>query len=256
MATPTFNFCLVGLLMGGLTLVSGGPAVADTTDASTTVETADAGVKKKAEAPAGKPAARKPRYFPPGSGLSARDPRCRGPVKPQPPVKPPKTPWLIHAGGVGNIPPDGPFPKSVLDLEGKTYEQLVIDPIKDKEHYAAMAQGLFDMEGFRTLKLSKVDLVMRIAHNGRVMCLYPGPSLRTAQGTGIGSTLGNLVAAHGGYTMDRIPEPYHCAVSVPGLPALAFYFTTCQAACDGEPVKKIYFPGFDPWGKGGQKKGP
>ncbi len=254
MAAPWFKFYVLVLFVSGVTFGHVGPAIADTKDASVKAKKTDAGVKVAAETPPAKAPVEKPRFIGPHPTLSGRNPRCEGPVKPEPTVEPAKGgPWLIHAGGVGNIPPDGPFPKSVLDLEGKTYEQLVIDPIKGKDHYDAMAQGHFDMEGFRTLKLSKVDLVMRIARNKRVMCLYPGPSLRTAQGTGIGSTLGNLVAAHGGYTMNRIPEPYHCAVSVPGLPTVSFYFTTCKAACDGEPVKKIYFPGFDAWGKGGKK---
>jgi hypothetical protein len=179
--------------------------------------------------------------------------QCAVAVQPVATTKPrPDSEWLIHPGGVGNIPPDGPFPQSVLALEGKSYHALYFDDIEGKDQFETMSQGHFDQDGFRTIRLNKVDLVIRVSEEGRVMCLYPGATLRTAQGTGIGSTLGQLVHAHGGYTMHRIPEPHHCAVTVPGFDGLAFYFDTCDAACAGSPVRLVYFPGEDPWAEGGE----
>jgi hypothetical protein len=97
--------------------------------------------------------------------------------------------------------PDGLFPQSVLKLEGKTYEALYFDPIKGRTEIQNMRDGHIDQDGYRNIKLSKVDLTIRVTDQKKVMCLYPGPSLRTAQGTGVGSTLGQLLKAHGAYTL-------------------------------------------------------
>ena len=79
------------------------------------------------------------------------------------------------------------------------------------------------------------------------MALYPGPTLKTKEGTGVGSTLGQLIQAHGAYALTHIPEPYHCSISMKGLDGVYFYFDDCEAACAGGKVKVVYAPGSDPW---------
>lgn len=176
--------------------------------------------------------------------------QCPNTVIPEPSEHPPTdSKWLIHSGGVGSISPDGPLSPVVLEMEGKNYKELVLAPLKAMDDYKAMEEGLIDQEGFRTLQMTSLDLTIRINRNRRVMNLYPGPTLKTKHGVGIGSTLGQLNQAHGNYTLNRIPEPYHCAVSLQHLDKVYFYFDTCEAACSGGKVKRIYMPGNDPWGE-------
>lgn len=68
-----------------------------------------------------------------------------------------------------------------------------------------MEEGLIDQEGFRTLQMKSLDLTIRMTWKNRVISLYPGPTLQTKGGVGIGSTLGQLLDAHGDYTLSRIP---------------------------------------------------
>jgi hypothetical protein len=68
----------------------------------------------------------------------------------------------------------------------------------------------------------------------------PGP--RTAAGTGVGSTLAELQAAHGGAEANPVPATWgddECAVAVPGLARTYFYFETCTAAEIGSRVTRI-----------------
>jgi len=157
------------------------------------------------------------------------------------------TEWFIHTGGVGSIASDGPFPAVVLAMEGGTYQELIVNPVASVDDYEAMRLGLIDQWGFRAYKMKKLDLTIRVSHNGRVMALYPGATLKTKEGTGIGSTLGQLIHAHGAYALTHIPEPYHCSISMNGLSGVHFYFDDCEAACGGGKVKVVYAPGNEPW---------
>jgi hypothetical protein len=157
--------------------------------------------------------------------------------------------WPIHSAGVGKLSADGPIPSWLLKREGKTLRALLTDGVP-ANHYKAMEQGYVGQDGFRLISPKSLDLRIRYSHENRIMVLYPGETLRTAEGTGVGSTLGELLSAHGGFTMTNWPEPYHCGVHVPGYEGVSFAFTTCEEACTGATVQRIAVRGQDPWGEG------
>ena len=166
-------------------------------------------------------------------------------VKKQPVQKPKAgTPWLIQSDGIGNISPDGLFPVQILDLEQKSFHDIYFGPIKNKEHFDAMMEGHFDQAGHRTIKLSKIDLTVVLSFNNLIMSLEPGPGLRTPEGTGVGSTLGQLLQAHGSYKMTSGYEEV-CSVKVPQHPGVYFQYHSCEKACAGEGAYSVWLPGED-----------
>ena len=174
-------------------------------------------------------------------------PTCKTPIKKQPVQKPKAdTPWLIQSDGIGNIPPDGLFPVQILDLEQKSFHDLYFGPIKNKDHFDAMMEGHFDQAGHRTLRLSKIDLTVVLSFNNLIMSLEPGPELRTPEGTGVGSTLGQLLQAHGSYKMTSGYEEV-CSVKVPQHPGVFFQYHSCEKACAGEGAYSVWIPGENDW---------
>ncbi|MBL91719.1 MAG: hypothetical protein CMH56_07905 [Myxococcales bacterium] len=183
----------------------------------------------------------------PNPNSTSKNPTCKTPVKKQPVQKPKAgTPWLVQSDGVGNIPPDGLFPIQILDLEQKSFHDLYFGPIKNKDHYEAMMEGHFDQAGHRTIRLSKIDLTVVLSFNNLVMSLEPGPGLRTPEGTGVGSTLGQLLQAHGSYEMTSGYEDV-CSVRVPQHPGVFFQYHSCEKACAGEGAYSVWIPGEHSW---------
>ena len=156
--------------------------------------------------------------------------------------------WPIHSAGVGKLSADGPIPAWLLKREGKTLKGLLTDG-RPADSQKAMEQGFVDQAGYRIVSPRTLDLKIRASYQDRIMLLYPGKTLRTAEGTGRGSTLAELLGAHRGYTMTRWPEPCHCGVHVPGYKKMSFAFATCEAACAGAKVQRVTISGHDPWGE-------
>ena len=149
----------------------------------------------------------------------------------------------IHARGVGEILIAHEVPAVINQLEGGSYDAAFDKAASTMEHYKAMAEGHFNMSGYPTIHLKSLDLTITRALDKRVLHLSPGPQLRTPKGTGVGSTLAELKRAHGGYSLQSVPEPYHCAVSANGLPFVSFMYTDCTKACQGERALKVYVGG-------------
>jgi len=174
---------------------------------------------------------------------------CARPPLVSAPATPASTPaastWTIHPDGVGPIAAGGDLPARVWEMAGKTRQQLVDAPLRGKTELQAMVAGLKNQEGHRTLRLTQADLTIVLTTDGRIRGLWPGPSLRTAEGTGIGSTLDALVAAHGDATLTRFPEPHECGVRVPGYGGVTFLFCTCEDAQEGGVVRAVYLHGDD-----------
>jgi hypothetical protein len=174
-------------------------------------------------------------------------PKCSDPllpVRPEAPTDKIVRAWPIHSAGVGELSADGPIPTWLLKREKKTLKELLTDG-RPADEMEAMIQGYIDQDGFRIIALQSLDLKIRYSSQDRIMVLYPGKTLRTAEGTGLGSTLGQLLGAHGSYTMTNWPEPYHCGVHVQGYEGVSFAFTTCEEACAGAKVQKVVVAGFD-----------
>ena len=173
---------------------------------------------------------------------------CPVPLKAKTPAKafkasPANSKRFIHARGVGEVLIAQFVPDPINELEGGPYDADFRKAASSMEHYEAMAQGYFNMDGYPTIKLKKLDLVITHALDMRVLSLSPGPQLRTVEGTGMGSTLVDLKQAHGGFSMLSGPEPYHCSVSAKGLPFVSFMYTDCSKACQGEGALKVYVSG-------------
>ncbi|MCJ8311945.1 MAG: hypothetical protein HRU38_07130 [Saccharospirillaceae bacterium] len=175
------------------------------------------------------------------------------PMLPKPNTKPNtnlnNSDWPIHNNGVGKLLADGKIPNWLLQRENTTLE-LLLNEGKLSDQQRAMELGLMDQDGFRIITLNSLDLRIRYSYQDLIMLLYPGETLRTTQGTGIGSTLAELVSAHESYTMTQWPEPYHCGVHVAGYEGVSFAFDSCQKACDGGTVQQVIVGGNDPWGEG------
>ena len=103
-----------------------------------------------------------------------------------------------------------------------------------------MMEGHFDQAGHRTIKLSKIDLTVVLSFNNLIMSLEPGPGLRTPEGTGVGSTLGQLLQAHGSYKMTSYEEV--CSVKVPQHPGVYFQYHSCEKACASEGAYSVWLP--------------
>ena len=150
---------------------------------------------------------------------------------------------FIHARGVGEILIAEKVPDIVNQLEGAPYDGDFIRATSSMEHDEAMAEGHFNMAGYSTIRLKTLDLVVTLAPDKRVLKLSAGPQLRTPEGTGVGSTLADLKAAHGGFSLRNVPEPYQCSVKAKGLPFVWFMFRNCQTACQGARALKVYVDG-------------
>ena len=177
--------------------------------------------------------------------------RCTHPIAsaPSPPFTPLTfggTTWFIHSEGVGDILTGSTLPASVLTLLGTSYQALYFDPLEGKDELQQMQEGHRDQAGFRTIQLAELDVTTRMTLADRVLAITPGARVRTAKGAGLGSTLAELVTAHGDYSMSPIPEPYRCAVRLSDLTGVYFQFRDCESACSGGKVEHVYIPGsFD-----------
>ena len=175
----------------------------------------------------------------------------------------PASDWKITPQGVSDgsvtlvvgqaLPPEVLYHKGVnlLDRWAERWEEFAKNGEDDWE---AMGAGLVDQDGFRMLDLEAFDASVQLTNKDNVYAVFPGVGLRTPQGTGLGSTLTELAAAHGRYYMTRVPEPYHCAVTFDGPVPASFLFRDCQRACLGDAALQVYMGGYDgpedelPWG--------
>jgi hypothetical protein len=175
-------------------------------------------------------------------------------VKPSAPKQAQTAPWAIGQKGVGEIAVGKPIPQSAFDIEGQTAKQLVQDKMRGKSAEEGMMAGLIDMDGFKVMRLPVLDLKIRLTLKDNVFSIEPGPSVRTPDGFGVGSTMDELEAAYGQMRLTRLPEPFHCATSALNLDA-GFMYSDCESACAGEGAQRVYIGGYDgpedelPWGE-------
>ncbi len=155
-------------------------------------------------------------------------------------------PWILHATGVGELIPGAPIPESVYAREGKSFDDLWTHPKRGLDQMEVAIQGFRDQEGYPLVKFSKLDVVARLTQNRTLLGIWVGPSVRTKQGTGEGSTRAELEAAHGALSQNNIPEPYHCVVGTSDLKHVAFLFKAhCKDVQADTPCAAVYVGGYD-----------
>jgi hypothetical protein len=163
-------------------------------------------------------------------------------------------PWRIENGTVGDIEFGKPIPQSAFDIEGKSARHLLHRKLRWKSYPAAMRAGLVDMEGFRVMRLPTLDLKVRLTLKDNVFSIEPGPSVRTPDGLGIGSTIDDLEKIHGQQQLSFLPEPFICVATIPNH-GVSFLFMDCTSACAGAGTRAVYISGYEgpedelPWGE-------
>jgi hypothetical protein len=157
-----------------------------------------------------------------------------------------QSPWILHGTGVGELIPGAPISESVYAREGKSFDQLWTHPKRGLDQMEVAIQGFRDQEGYPLVKFAKLDVVARLTQNRTLLGIWVGPSVRTKQGTGEGSTRAELEAAHGALTQNNIPEPYHCVVGTSDLNHVAFLFKAhCKDVQADTPCAAVYVGGYD-----------
>ena len=130
--------------------------------------------------------------------------------------------WTIKPGGLGDIKLGAPLPLFVLGMSPDFY------------------QGYHgDGTPFIGCDIPSRDISIRLEFFILVPGILPGPDYRTAENTGLGSTLDALRRSHGAVETSHIPEPYTCVAWTPDLPDVYFEFTSCDAAESGEGVANV-----------------
>ncbi|MAY81998.1 MAG: hypothetical protein CL930_14615 [Deltaproteobacteria bacterium] len=169
------------------------------------------------------------------------------------PTPPQTAPWRIENGMVGEIAVGKPIPQSAFDIEGKSARQLLYRKLRWKSYPRAMRAGLVDMDGFRVMRLPTLDLEIRLTLKDNVFSIEPGPTVRTPDGLGIGSTIEDMEKVHGQRNLSYVPEPFHCVATIPDHHT-SFLFLDCTSACAGAGARAVYIGGYDgpedelPWG--------
>lgn len=162
------------------------------------------------------------------------------------PVRPSDIPWTLHGTGVGELIPGSPIPASVYEREGKSFDDLWTRPMRGLKQMDEYIQGLRDQEGYPLVNFSELDVVARLTHDHTLLGIWVGSTVLTDSGTGVGSTLAELEAAHGEVTQYSIPEPYHCAVGVSDLGHVAFLFRDhCSDLQPDTPCAAVYVGGYE-----------
>ena len=162
------------------------------------------------------------------------------------PIAPSFAPWNLHATGVGELIPGSVIPASVYAREGKDFNELWTEPMRGLKQMEEYVQGFRDQEGYPTVQFSELDVVARLTHDHTLLGIWVGPTVRTEQGTGVGSTLAELEAAHGIIHQQNIPEPYHCAVAVYELQHVSFLFQDhCNQLQPDTPSTAVYVGGTE-----------
>ena len=154
--------------------------------------------------------------------------------------------WVLHGTGVADLVPGAPIPESVYAREGKSFDELWTNPMRGLDQMEVAVQGFRDQEGYPLVKLAKLDVVAQLAHNGILMGIWVGASVRTQQGTGKGSTRAELEAAHGPLSQYDLPEPYHCVLGGSELEHVTFLFREhCSEVQASTPCAAVYVGGYD-----------
>ncbi len=152
-----------------------------------------------------------------------------------------KTPWQIGAKSVGPITPGQPIPQAAFQREGKDFDQLWTHQMAGLDEMSAMQRGLRDQDGFARVLFSKMDLSLQLRSDLTVRTIWVGPTVRSAAGTGKGSTLSEIAAAHGALTKSDVPPPNLCSVTTATLPWVVFSFReSCRILTQSSRVVRLF----------------
>ncbi|MBM66475.1 MAG: hypothetical protein CMH55_09605 [Myxococcales bacterium] len=172
-------------------------------------------------------------------GMDCPQPLEAATAQPKGALPPPGDNWQIHAQGVGDLWIGEKLPSALLKKEGSDPVQEFMKKVKGLDSNALLNEGLVNQAGYPIIRLKNLEITLSFAQEWRVLSIEPGPSIVTKKGTGKGSSLAELKRAHGRFELHRNPEPYHCVATVPDVRWLAFRFSDCAAACQGERSKNV-----------------
>ncbi|MBI4951104.1 MAG: hypothetical protein HY908_03660 [Myxococcales bacterium] len=151
--------------------------------------------------------------------------------------------WVIDDGGVGKLRLGAPLGLAELG------------PEPEKGFFARTIADAQPGEGFR-LEAPSLAVAVRprmgtaagalgLARQARLLvaAVYvEGPGPQTARGAGVGATLSDLARLHGAPKPHDVPPTWgrdECAVAVPDLAHVWFYFESCERARTGAPSVRV-----------------
>lgn len=165
--------------------------------------------------------------------------------------------WTIESGRVGRIVLGSALPDVLpADAEDRYFARYINDG-QPHEGFrldvpgldVAMVGGPFavylDSHGYGEPPLDRLKTkAVRAARSGQLVSTVHvrDAAVRTAAGTGVGSTLAELRAAHGEMKVRPVPPSLGddaCVADSPALPGVWFVFLTCDGAEAGHTVSRV-----------------
>ena len=162
--------------------------------------------------------------------------------------------WRIESSRVGTLKIGEPVPADFHDVARPGYfARYIADGLID-EGFVLDAPGIevsvlrgpfiewVEAEGGQEPPVEELRAQLSIDGLKISRLMVRGNAPRTAQGTGVGSTLEALRAAHADLQFNAVPPTVgddQCVAYAPSLPGVYFLFQNCTAAENGARVMRV-----------------